>query len=323
MVGRLQPRFRHKNEHLKLERATVNLGKFGMKGNGSDETDKFERALASGENLSGAGLIYGVSGNMVLPDDFRMEDLTLLQLDPDDASRRTLTKVSGSGPLTLRRVKIDRNGTGTSGSTADAAGIWISSIDDILFEDVEVTGDSLGTGILLGTCQRVKLLRPYIHDIRWTADVDPASERVAGLVLLTCTDVEVVEPHIAEMTGSIAGAEYLPGGSGDGLTLGNCTNVSIRGGWISRCGDGSDVTGSGVNENVWFYGTRYSDCNYGQKLIHKVYNSGSVGCRAYRCGLSGLVVGGTQPSSGNSNGPRNLRITDFVSIDTGYGGIYD
>lgn len=288
----------------------------------TDDTAAVIEAFAAGVPLSGQGRTYAVSGNITMPDGLVLQDCGFKQLTPGPATY-TLTKVSGSGPLTLRRVKVDRNDpTGAIGVVATAGAIEISNINNVFLEDVEVTGDGPGHGIFLKQCVGAKLIRFYAHDIRFTRATAPGSEQVAGISMLNCVNVEIIDPRIEELTGSIAGGPYEPRGFGDGIGMGNCRNVSVRGGYIKRSGDGTDVTGSFVNENVWFYGVTYDECSYGQKFIHEAMNCGSVGCRAYRCALAGLVVGGTQVTTDHAHGPRNLRITNFIAIDTGYGGYY-
>jgi len=347
------------------------LRHFGAIGDGIvDDTTAVVAAFASGLQLDGEGLTYGVNGNVTIPDGIVLEDAVFKQLAPNVTNRRTLVKTTGSGPITFRRVAVDRNGATTDGTISDTAGIWIANIDDIYFEDVEVYGNGLGAGINLISCDRIHLVRPHVHDMRWGAATDPGSEKIVGLWVQSCTNVRIEEPHIHELTGEVfwgsgqvidttlglqwrhyglnaykaasdgttgatppthisgtvsdGAVDWLYVGPSatnarayqcDGLDPGGCTNVSVEGGHIYRVWEGTDISGSAINRNIWFYGTVFENCDaYGYKAAHRCYDSGCVGVRSIGAGRACFIA-----SSGNNLGDRgdNIKWIGCNALDAG------
>jgi hypothetical protein len=295
----------------------------GVVGDGvHDDTDGIVAALArhgSVRKIVGHDRIYAVSSNIELPDNCELEGMTFKQIDPGFDGRRTLFKTSGAGSLTLRGVRVNRNGAPTDGSYLDAAGIWLANQSNVLLEDVEVYGDSLGTGILLVNCNDVQVRRPYVHDMRWSAAMDPGQEQIVGIWINTCVGVDIDSPRVARLSGVIAGSprDYQT----DGISISQSQNVSIWGGEIRNVGEGTDVSGSGENRNIWIFGTRYRDIDsWGQKWAHDVKQSGSSGCRASNSGLAGWVVqGGTVDDSAGAD----IRIDNFLVLDSGTNGHWE
>ena len=258
----------------------------------TDDSKALTNALASGHPLTGNGRRYAVSGDFTLPDNADIERLTLRQLSPDDASRRTLVKLSGRGPLRLRRVKIEKNGATSNGSIGDAAGIWIANVDDVTLEDLEVTGNSKGSGIMLTGCNRIKVLRPYIHDMRWSDRSDPSSERLVGLWMNVCTEWVIEEPMIRNLD-SVIGSHAPRPYQTDGIAVSGSSVWRIAGGAIKNCGEGIDVSGSEGNSRFCIIGTQAIDIDsYGFKLANSASRGVVIGTTALDCGFVGHVVSG-------------------------------
>lgn len=266
---------------------------FGAVGDGAtDDSGPLAKALASGQPLSGNGKTYAVSGDFTLPDDADLEHITLKQLSRNNPLRRTLVKTSGSGPIKLRRVKIDKNGATTDGSIADAAGIWIANINDITLEDVEVTGNSKGTGVILVSCNRIKVVRPYIHDMRWSNGTDPRSEQIVGLWMNGCTEWLIEEPMIRNLDG-VVGARAPRPYQTDGITVSGSSLWRIAGGTIKNCGEGIDVTGTEGNSRFSITATQAIDIDsYGFKFANSASQGVVTGTIARDCGFMGHVVSG-------------------------------
>jgi len=102
----------------------------------------------------------------------------------------------------------------------------------------------------------------------------------------------------------------------DGLAISAATHVIVRGGLVEWSWEGSDVSGAGQNRDVWFYNVLYKDIDgWGQKWVHSVVNSGSIGCRVYRSGLAGLTIGGGNVP--DISGGTHLRIVDMMVVNPG------
>lgn len=277
------------------ERAT--FGDFGAAGDGTtDDSTAVTNAFASGLRLDGLGKTYAVSGNFTLPDNCYLENAAFKQLTPNNSSRRTLTKTSGTGNMTLRNVKIDKNGATTDGTIADAAGIWLANIDNVTLDNVEVTGNSKGTGLFLSTGSRYRVINCYIHDMRWTNGSDPGTEQIVGLWLNALTDVDVIAPRIRNLDGQI-GASPVRAYQTDAITVGGCSNFRIIGGELENCGEGIDITGTSGNSRFSVLGTHARDMDsYGFKAANSASDGLFIGCTAFKCGLTGFLVSGAASS---------------------------
>lgn len=304
-----------KGKRLALDR------EFGARGDGvTDDSDALAHALKSGAPLTGNGKTYAVSGNFRLPDNADIENVILKQLSPGNASRRTLIKNSGRGPIRLSRVKVDRGGDTTQGSVNDAAGIWIANVSDVSLEDVEITGNSIGTGLMILNCNRIKVVRPNIHDMRWSAPADPGTEQVVGLWMNGCTDWVIEEPNVRNLDGIMGGQAPRPYQT-DGIDVSGSSSWRIIGGTVSRCGEGIDVSGSQGNSGFTISGTEAIDCDsFGIKFANSASRGVITGTVARGCGLGGHVVGGAaQP---NLPKCENLTFTRCKSISTGATGTW-
>ncbi len=292
----------------------------------ADQKAQIVAALATGKPITGDGMWYGVTGNIELPDGASLWDIKLKQLTPGATNVRTLTVGGGTytKPMDLRRAVVDRNGLASTASTiVDYAGVWFNGITGLTLEDVEVHGDGPGRGIFIVNCTNVKVTRPHVHDMQWFKAVDPLTEQISGLHFQNSTNIVIDDPTIRDLTGFVGdtvGRTTSTPYQTDGIDFSNCSNASIIGGRIKNCAEGSDVSGTGTNFNVWFYGTVYEDCDaFGQKWVHEAYQCGSVGCRAINCGYGGFVIGpGTVGE--DDTGPITISISNALALDTGSNG---
>lgn len=294
----------------------------------TDDSAAFSAAIANGNvALDGQGLTCGVSGSFTLRSNTWLHNFTLKQLTPAAGSVRTLTTPGGStvSNIVLDKVAVNRNGLPTQGVVGNDAGIYLSNITDSVLRNVEVYGDGRGYGIFLsgntGSCDNVAVENAYVHDIRWSAASDPGSEQATGLWFSTCTNSTAKNPVVKNILSNIASAGYTAYQT-DCLDISNSANIKVLGGTLSFCGEGSDVSGSGTNKYVWFFGTDYQDIgSFGQKWVHDVSYSGSVGSHCERCGLGGLVFGNGTLGV-DAEGPTHMIAYGFVARDTGSSGVW-
>ncbi len=294
---------------------------FGAVGDGTtDDKTAVTNAFATGKVVRGIkGSVYAVSGNVTMPGTLKAQDLHFKQLDSaGSTSRRTLVVSTGTGPLELRRIKVDRNGQTSEGSISNAAGIWIADVDDVVLEDVEVTGNSKGVGINIIDCNRVRVTRPYVHDMRWSDAIDPGTEQVVGVWFQRCTYIDITDYLIGNLDGVI-GANPARAYQTDGLDFSGCSYYSVKGGKSYNVGEGIDTSGSDGNNFGSYVGITFIDCDsYGLKFANSARDHTVTGCQSIRCGLAGFTVGG--PSQASLQGSSNITFTNCTAIDTGSNG---
>jgi len=303
----------------------ASFAKQGAVGGGTvDATAAIVAALtmahALGVALTGEGQTYGVVGNITLPAGVRIEDVKFRQLAPNSTSRRTLHASDGDN-ITLIRVVVERNGTGTEGSLNDAAGIWITGGSGHRLVDVEVRGSGMGSGIVLAGASRFTLVNPYVHDILYTVGSNPGDDRVQGIWCSGCSDFSITNPRVEDLGGTIGGGALNRIWS-RGIALGlGCNNFVIWGGRVARCDQGLDLTGSGGCWNFRIFGTGMEDCQtWGLKIAN--YNRFGIvtGATALRCGSAGFVTSGPSGALEGepSDYPKLVLFVGCIAINSGY-----
>lgn len=94
---------------------------------------------------------------------------------------------SGKSPIkvTLRNVRVDRGDDPSSGARSEAAGIWIQWADRVVLDNVEITGDGKGFGLMIALSSNVTAHALNLHDMVWApyrgdAALDLARVRTLG-----------------------------------------------------------------------------------------------------------------------------------------------
>lgn len=309
-------------------RERVSVQDFGAVCDGAtDDTTALTRAetyaSANGFILTSGKQSCAYSGDWVLHDNFNIRDLTFVQLSPAAVGRRSI-RYQGTACGSLINVKVNRNGTTSSGSiSSPAAGVAIEGTNsgspaaDCYLENVEVYGDSLGVGIYLVDTVRLNNINPFVHDMRWAAGSDPGTEQVIGLWNIRGVDMYTANPRIRNLTGSIASGSFLPYQT-DGLDHSNATHSNVVGGEIENVGEATDASGSALNTDIWFIGTSLKTIgSWGFKFTGPVSHSGVIGGRCSDCGLSMTVVDGTADGA-----PTDILWADMKAINTGSSGTW-
>lgn len=300
------------------------LTSFGAVGDGTTIDDAaLNAALAAGVPLTGAGLTYGVNGNLSIPAGTDLEDATFKQLDHNDPNRKTLY-ANGVDNVRLTRVTVDRNGDGTGGGLSTAAGIWIQGGEGHLLEDCEAYGADKGSGIVLIGASDFKLVRPYVHDITYTAAVLPPDDLAQGIMILAGTDFTVIDPRIEHVGGIVAGSFRRAFGRMFPIGLGS-KDFTIIGGNLSDGDVGLDLTGSVGCHRFSVVGLVVKDVEtWGHKVSNYNRFGKFVGCHSYRAGAAGFVgTGPTVDVDPDTTVPEMLpQMVDFIGCgawDTGFG----
>ena len=276
-------------------------------------------AIAANRPVNGRGKTYGIAGNLTLPANAWLQDISFKQLTPAAGTVRTLTSAGGSG-IKLVRVTVNRNGTGAAGVHQVDAGIYIDGGSNHYFENVEVFGDDIGSGFALWNATDCALVGVYTHDIKYLLGADPGNDRVQGIHISNCTRVTL----------SRCRAETIGGDFGGGFTLrysrGYCysgsTDVRVLGCSARMVDQGNDTTGGTGNNRFLFSDCYAGDClTYGFKFANTARDGQVDNCIAERCNLSGFIASGPTGAGMTAVATSDIQFTDCVAYDTGYVGL--
>jgi hypothetical protein len=277
-------------------------------------------ATVLGVTVTGGGQTYGISGNLEVPANTSLQDITLKQLTPDAAGDvRTLTS-DNSNNIRLVRVRVDRNGDGTNGSLNDDAGIYISGGSGHYFEGIEVFGDDMGTGFVIVNATKFTVVNPLIRDMDYSLGSDPGDDRVQGMWIASCSDFTVYNPRARDLGGNY-GSGATPRYT-RGLVFSGCSDFYVHGPRVDSVDQGMDFTGS-VPGNVRFEvtGGVCSDCyTWGYKFANSARDGTIIGAVAVRCGSSGFVASG--PGATDTVVTGDLDFIGCSAYDTGSNGAW-
>jgi len=280
-----------------------------------DSRAKIAAALSTGP-ITGAGLGYGISGGLTLPDGADVSDIAFTQLSPGEETRTLFAK--GGSSIMLRNVKVNMNAASNVGRVGKAAGIYLAGVAFPMLDKVEVYGGGIGFGIAVTDCARAIAVDLYVHDLQWSAASDPGREQVFGISFIRCSNVSVINPRIRRLTGVIGGRPSRPYQT-DGLGFGGVTNATVVGGEIDSVGEGTDTAGSLLTSNLWIYGTVYRNIDSHAVKLGSIRDSGAIGVRCYDAGLDCGTTGANHTTPPGF-GAAHIKFVDVQAYDTGSNG---
>lgn len=303
----------------------ADLRHWGVAGTGLvDDKSKVDEAIASGYNLTGKGLLVGVSGKVALPADIDMQDVLFRQLDPGASLSVITLEASGVNNVTLRRVAVDRNGDGTNGGLLDGAGVNgalntsfavnISGGSGHWLEDLEVYGDDSGTGIrIFGLDSTSTIIRPYAHDMNWSRTT-ASDDMVQGVFINQCEGTHVESPYVRDMAGTENGVPTrrftrgmaLSGNRGVGVHLPIVKTVDQGIDWSGDEGNYDCVTSNGYVEGAFTWGYKFA--NSARRCVVEE-------CIAWGCGV-GYVASGNASLAADERTNRT-KFVNCHSINAG------
>lgn len=274
--------------------------------------------VAAGKPVIGNGATYGIAGNLTLIAGAWLQDTSFKQLTPGAGNVRTLTS-SGGNNIRLVRVTVNRNGNGTNGTISTDAGIYISGGTGHYFEEVEVYGDDMGTGIVVTSASDFEMVRAYVHDIRYVLGADPGDDRVQGIWFVSCSDFTHTDTKAHGFGGNFgAGATQR---YSRGIAYGDCNDFTVVNARAWDVDQGHDVTGGpAANERFSITGGLMRDCKtYGWKFANTARDATVTGAIAEQCGLAGFEVsGGTMLATNTCD----IDFNGCVAYDTGSNGYW-
>lgn len=286
-------------------------------GTSADSNAAISAAVAAGP-VTGSGLSYSVSGNILLPDGADLSDLNLRQLSAGP-NTRTL-HATGGDSIILRNIKVDMNAAGNVGRVGKSAGIYIARVVFPKLSNVEVYGGGVGFGIAITDCARALAIDLYVHDMQWSALTDPRREQIFGISFIRCANVSVVNPRIYKLTGVIGNDAPRPYQT-DGLGFGGVTNATVIGGTIDSVGEGTDTAGSLLTTDLWLFGTVYKNIDSHAVKFASIRNSGTVGIRCYDAGLD-CATTGSNYTTPPGFGAAHIKFIDTQAFNTGSNGFW-
>ncbi len=236
----------------------------------TDDTTAIKAALAAaaGRRLTGAGRVCAVSGQIDLPDNLDLADIEFKQLAPA-AGTRTLVKQSGSGPLRLTRVKVDRGAPVANALlSAEGMGIAIANINDVTLDGVEIYNGGAGWGIRVTYGNNILVRDLHVHDMTWSSsNVGDATvgggEKIIGASFGASNNITLINPRIEHLLGTVPGAGFTNRAmQSDGLNFTEVNNATVFGGYVADVTEGVDTYGNGFETNLWFIGTTFENIGW-------------------------------------------------------------
>lgn len=301
-------------------RETVSPADFGAVGDGvADDMAALMAATATGKVVDGRGLTYGVAGNFQPPSSFAgLENMTLKQLTPTGANRRTLFILSRTG-FSLYKVYVNRNGNLASGFMNDDAGIWISGCSNFTVEKIGSTGGGGGNGVTFQSCHDFEDSNVTVHDERYTTATVPPDDVVNGIWYNNCYNFTSYSPYVYDCGCLVAGV--VSKRRSRGIAISGCYNFTQYSPRSVNVDQGHDITGGVGNHDFTIDGGVGIGCySYSFKAANSAYRGRYVGCTGDGAGLMNFVVSG--PSEAGYPLPRDITYKDCRSIDAGREGGY-
>ncbi|MEM7201772.1 MAG: hypothetical protein AAF628_16005 [Planctomycetota bacterium] len=193
-------------------------------------------------------------------------------------------------------------------------GIEIRDAENVILEDIEITGDRKCVGIFIVFSENVKVIRPHIHDVHWSLDTVTRTtrEQASGIEVDRSEKIDILEPTI-ERLGRIVrppfGVVRKEYWNTDGITFAGCRHFSVSGGKIDQCGECIDITGRDPQEQFVIRGVNVSNAdNAGIKIANSARTGIVDSCIAEGC-YNGFGVGG--PDSVAAGAPIPVDVSDI------------
>lgn len=356
------------------------LAQFGTAGDGiTNDFNALKKAFNSGERvLDGEGKTYRVIGSLQIDRDITLQNIRLVQgekeLSPELLSEnhprfreklftRTLLIRSPDKKkklnIRLENIYIDRGTDETQGLPSDSAAIWLDGVKGSL-ENIEITGNGSGMGIMIVNSSELKLAQVSIHDMFWKPwnskpqldynkvsqnwnevpywqlsrngteqfkglyfDWERIQERIAGIHIVQSKKIDLENITIESLMARFEDNRLIEYQT-DGVTIGsNTDDIHINQLNASKVWEGIDLTGSPL-ANATVKNSRVEDAHaFGFKMANgarKVILENNI---ALRCGLSGFVISGKNNPEHTHPASGEIVIRNCVAKGTGVNGYWE
>lgn len=283
---------------------------FGAVGDGTtNDKPAIDVAVVLGFPLIGAGLTYGVSGNVDLGAVFHLENIKFKQLDPGVNNRRTLAS-SNCLYGRLTNVTVDRNGDGTyTGGAVPAIddadiGIRISCDTDgrVYIDGCTVTGDGFGGGIAVYSASGGYIRNCRVYNMKagsptYTALTDDAIE---GIKTGSCQNFSVTGNLVNNLSTEYTGhAEWNRFSRGVAISGGSGVDVLFN--TIYDVDQAVDISGNLFPKRINVYGNKISSAlTWGVKCANSAREIVVQGNNITKIGISAVVISAPTSSIASS-----------------------
>lgn len=281
---------------------------FGAVGDGvADDGPAILAALNTGALVRGnPGKIYGVSGSasqgIVCPSVARFSDVFIKDLLPGDPSRRTIYQQNGS-VFSFERGGVDRNGTGGGGTIASAAAIYVDTCPDVRIVDAEITGDDMGTGIVVTGCNGPLVKGCRVHDMGagTSGGAAPTDDVLQGIWFISCSQPRCENNTVKNLLVQWSGQPPTNRWS-RGIVNSGCDGLVVVGNTVVNVDQGNDNSGDLNPRRTSVVGNSFSNLgSFGVKFANTGTYSTVMGNTIDQAGLAGVVISGNTTSTPQSS----------------------
>lgn len=300
---------------------------FGATGTGAGNDAPAINAAALACNIVDfEGKTYRVTSRLDIQTNNTWMDGTIDSAIPANRSENAIIRGLFSENISLLRMTVNRGSdqefATVVGEDPFHAGLRTSAVlckycKGVWYENVEVTGNGVGTGIRFENSAKIFIVNPYVHDMLWSyarTGIIPPNETIVGIWSAVSSEVSIINPRVMRLTPPAVQNGSLRHNSADGIASSGTKGLYIKGGEVTGVGEGFDAAGSSRTENLTIDGVHFHDNDaVGIKVGH-AYNVVLTNNLIERVGLWGITLFSYGPSLGLATSPTVRRA--YVANNT-------
>lgn len=277
-------------------------------------------AAAAGYWADGLGKTIALSDTLDISTytGLKLRDVTFKLLNPNTTSRIGVY-TTGNDNVHFQRVKVNRNGDGTSGAITTSHAFKFDSCDNAIMEDCEGYGNNKGNAFYFTGCNNPRIIRASAHDIRYVHAAE-TDDQVQGIWFDACAEGVVTTPYVKNL-GRTDSTSSSRDRFSRGLVFSGCRDFEVDGGFYSRLDQAIDITGSNGNNNITI---NAPDISYVASNGVKFANT-AIGCSVNggvieHFGLTGVLFSG--PDAPLQNMTQDNKAVGVLLRNGGANGIH-